>query len=305
MRQKVEGDDWQRHRRVTAPSFNEKLSSLVWTEAQRQADDMLQAWLNMGPAGTTDTVEDTAKLALHVLTFAGFGISHQFHEDDQELAPGHSMTFVYALTFLLRNFTALTIVPRKYLRSRMMPSRLWKLGQAAQDFKRYMEEMVENERGQISKYKPGEGNLVTVLVRASEDARQSSKPALAFTDDEIFGNIFVYALAGHESTANTINYALVLLAAHPDCQEWLADEIDHVLGKYGSPEEQNYEGIFPRLKRCLALMVSHLNQKAQILRGQTLMMVSLKPYVSMDRFSFSLKLPAYTIKPLSRMGKAL
>ena len=219
---------------------------------------MLQTWLDKGTSGTSETQEDTAKLALHVLTFAGFGISYQFHGGVEALAPGHSMTFVEALWCVLRNIIMISLVPTKYLRSRMMPHRLQKISQATQEFRQYMEEMVEAERGQISKYKPGEGNLMTVLVQASEDARQSSKPAVAFADDEVFGNIFIYALAGHESTANTIHYALVLLAANPKCQEWLAGEIDHVLGKYESVEKRKYEEVFPRLKRCHALMVGHL-----------------------------------------------
>lgn len=289
MKQKVEGDDWQRHRRITAPSFNEKVSSLVWTEAQRQADGMLQAWLKKGSAGTTEVQEDTATLALHVLTFAGFGISYPFHGGVQEIRAGYSMTFADALRYVLRNIVTLSIVPTKYLGSRVMPRKFQKLFQATQEFRRYMEEMVGNERGQISTYKPGEGNLLTVLVRASEDARQSSKPALTFADDEVFGNIFFYVLAGHETTANTVAYSLVLLAAHPERQEWIAGEIDDVLGKYANEEEQKYEEIFPRLKRCHALLVSHFNQKAMIPRGNTLMMISMKPYVSLDQYCLCLK----------------
>lgn len=64
----VEGDDWQRHRRLTAPSFNEKTSSLVWDEAGHQAQDMLASWSEQGTSGIQETVADEATLALHVLT---------------------------------------------------------------------------------------------------------------------------------------------------------------------------------------------------------------------------------------------
>lgn len=243
---------------------------------------MLQTWLNEGSTGTRETQADTAKLALHVLTFAAFGISYQFQGGVQQMAAGHSMSFVDALEHVLRNIITISLVPTKYLGSRMMPHRFRGLFQATQEFKKHMEEMVENERGQISQYKPGEGNLMTVMVHASEDARQSSKPTMAFADDEVIGNIFFYVLAGHESTANTIAYALVLLAAKPERQEWIADEIGHVLGKYATDEKQKYEDIYPRLKRCQALLVSSLSIQMQRSHEERLMMISMKPYVSLD-----------------------
>lgn len=296
MRQKVEGDDWQRHRRITAPSFNEKVSSSVWTEARRQADGMLQTWLNKGSSGTSETQADTAKLALHVLTFAAFGISYQFQGGLQKLTAGHSMSFVEALRRVLHNIIAISLMPKTLLGSRIMPRNFRGLFSATQEFKQYMEEMVENERGQISKDKARETNLMTVLVQASEDARQSGKPAMAFADDEVFGNIFFYVLAGHESTANTIAYALVLLAAKPERQEWIADEIDYVLGKYAIAETPKYEEIFPRLKRCQALLVSLLNRKAMIPRGKSLIMISMKQYVYLDLLYLCLKLQGYIIQ---------
>lgn len=239
---------------------------------------MLQVWLEKGAAGTSEVQADTAKLALHVLTLAGFGISYQFRGGVQELALGHSMTFADALQQVLRNILIVGLIPKNLRGSRMMPGKLRRLGQAIQEFKLYMEEMVENQRGRITQYNAGESNLMTVLVQASEDARQSSKPSVAFSDDEVFGNIFVYALAGHETTANTVAYALVLLAASPERQEWIADEIDHVLGKHPTAEDPKYEDIFPRLKRCQALLVSHLDWKAMIVRENALMMNSLKQF---------------------------
>lgn len=67
----VKGEDWQRHRRPTAPNFYEQTTSLVWDEASRQAQDAVALWSRKASEGTEDTVGDTATLALHVLTSAG------------------------------------------------------------------------------------------------------------------------------------------------------------------------------------------------------------------------------------------
>jgi cytochrome P450 len=71
------------------------------------------------------------------------------------------------------------------------------------------------------------------------------------SDDELTGNMFMFAFAGHETTATTISYALAHLAVNPDIQTWVADELVQVVGKAKSME---YAKIQPRLKRTLALM---------------------------------------------------
>lgn len=264
---------------------------------------MLLAWLNTGPAGTRNTTEDTAKLALHVLISAGFGISYPFHGGVQELSPGHTMTCGDALSLILRNIVSLIVLPKKYLKSRAMPRKLQKLGQAAQEFKSYMDEMVDHERDRIRNHEAGEDNLMTVLVRASEASRQASKSTLTLADDEVFGNIFTFAFAGHETTANTVAFALVLLAANPQCQEWLAEEISHVLGENGSPEAQKYEEVFPKLKRCLAVMVSHCTLK--IRNNESLIPVSTRPCAFMVLLSSFLKPLDYILEPSLLRGKSI
>ena len=218
--------------------------------------------MRQGSKGTRSTVEDTAILALHVLTFAGFGMKYPFLEGVQSPWPGHVMAYRDALLQILQNIIALQIFPQRFLRSSFCwSSNLRALGQATLEFKKYMEEMLSRERHLISEKRPGAGNLMSALVRASEDAKKGSGvggAASGLDDDEIFGNIFMYNLAGHETTANTVAYAIVLLAAYPEWQEWLNEEITHVFGNNDSIDDWSYEYAFPKLKRCLVTMVRFL-----------------------------------------------
>lgn len=260
MSSQVEGDDWQRHRRLTAPSFNERTSSLVWNEARRQAQDMGTSWFNDGTRGTITTVEDTATLALHVLTCAGFGTSYTFNEGVRKLAPGHEMTYRDSLALCLSNIITFAIIPKRYLSSPFMPRKLRRLGQAVRELQKYMDEMVAKER-QADEERPAQtANLMSALVRASDEDTRSKElghnSKTGLTNDEIFGNIFAYNLAGHETTANTVAFALVLLAAHPHYQEWVRAEIPHPQGIANA----DYESMFPRLQRCLAVMVGPVSR---------------------------------------------
>lgn len=256
----VEGDTWQRHRKITAPSFNERTSSSVWSEAVQQAVEMLQGWLQRGHEGTKETVGDTALLALHVLTYAGFGMKYSYSSGVQRPQPGFTMAYRDALSMVLRNVIILFIVPRSFLRLSFMPKKLRDVGQATKEFQTYMEEMLARERQLISKRVPGQGNLMSALIRASEEAKElgEDESVQGLQDEEIFGNIFIYNLAGHETTANAVAFAIVLLAAYPEWQDWIAEEIEFVFGSGQTNKAGAYEAAFPRLRRCLAIMFETL-----------------------------------------------
>ena len=181
---------------------------------------MAQSWSNQGAAGTKETVVDTATLALHVLTSVGFGLTYPFHGGVRDLPPGYSMTYRDALSLCLRNIITFTILGKRILSSPFLPKKLRTLGIATEEFQKYMEEMLVYERKSAANRGEGPGNLIGALVRASEEAQPSEDKVdfthLSLSDDEIFGNIFSFNLAGHETTANTLATAIVLLAAKPN-----------------------------------------------------------------------------------------
>ncbi|KAL8727525.1 MAG: hypothetical protein Q9166_005996 [cf. Caloplaca sp. 2 TL-2023] len=184
----------------------------------------------------------------------GFGESYSFDEGVRKVAPGHDMNYRDSLSLCLNNIITFAIIPKQYLSLSFLPQQLRKLGKAAREFQQYMEEMLARERSSGAKGKPETPNLMSALVRASDEDMQAKESGqnskLGLTDEEIFGNIFVYNLAGHETTANTVAYALVLLAAHPECQEWVREEIKQT----GDTANEDYDMTFPRLQRCLAVM---------------------------------------------------
>jgi cytochrome P450 len=116
---------------------------------------------------------------------------------------------------------------------------------------------------------------MTTLVRLSDQAREqernesrhfaTSEKSLAtaniqyLTEEEIAGNLFIFTAAGFDTTSNTMSYAICLLAAFPEWQAWIQAEIDVVRGDLRNDHVamQNYAMSFPKLTRCLAVMVSY------------------------------------------------
>lgn len=69
-----------------------------------------------------------------------------------------------------------------------------------------------------------------MIVRAGEDSGQASA---SIALPEVQGNIFIFMFAGHEASANTLNFVILLLACHPDIQKSLQADIDRIIGPLG------------------------------------------------------------------------
>ena len=228
---------------------------------------MVDASLPSSKEDKRSTTEDTRTLALHVLAYAGFQKSYPFEstaKDNEVLPPS---TYRDSLSLILRNILVILVLPPGVFRISLLPSKWKNIGWAVTEFRRYMLDQLAEEKRLIAAGRPGSGTLVSNLVRASEvrpdrtgdesdKAVMDRKPAALkpLSVDEILGNIFVYNFAGHDTTATSLAYAVLLLVAHSEAQEWIAEELNFYLENEDS-KTWRYEDLFPKLKRCLAILV--------------------------------------------------
>ncbi|GME45903.1 Cytochrome P450 [Neofusicoccum parvum] len=261
----TDGPDWFRHRRITATPFNERNNRIVWSESVRQTAQLLSYFQGrVGGAGSTALAEDTMTLTLHILTAAGLGFSYDFRGalDDraagerQAAEAGHTLSYRDSLAAVLEHFLLFALVPRRVWALPRLPAAFERFQASRAELKRYMVEMVEKTRYEGSEH----ANLLSVLVQKNEEARQlkGEDTKRGLSDDELYGNIFVYSFAGHETTAHALAYAIYFLAAYPDVQDWVAEEAKEVFKDVSSPEELTYDEMFPQLKRTLAVMYETL-----------------------------------------------
>ncbi|KIJ61829.1 hypothetical protein HYDPIDRAFT_176809 [Hydnomerulius pinastri MD-312] len=71
-------------------------------------------------------------------------------------------------------------------------------------------------------------DLFSSLLAANED-EGLSKDERKLSDSELIGNIFIFLVAGHETTAHSLCFALAMLALYPEEQENLYQHIKSVL----------------------------------------------------------------------------
>jgi len=128
-----------------------------------------------------------------------------------------------------------------------------------ENWSNYQKEMFESRKADIRAGKPMDGlDLMGALVKGagfSADSPVSTekdgKSGQLLSDDEIFGNLFVFILAGHETTANTFHYILIYLAMHPSSQRRLQRELDEIFGTRPI-SDWNYDHDCPKLFGSMA-----------------------------------------------------
>lgn len=207
---------------------------------------MLQYWTSKASISSSD--QDLRTLSLHVLSRAAFGKSFKFEgTDERDPASSPSGNYKQSLQTILENCVLILALGNKFLSNPWLPRKLRNVYQAWVSFHDYMTTVYEEEKRALAAGKTTDDNLMTLMVRASQEDSE------ALTEKEIYGNIFAFNFAGHDTTANTFTFALHFLAAHPDVQDWLSEEIRSVFGDRDL-EQWDYRTDFPRLKRCLSVV---------------------------------------------------
>ena len=183
---------------------------------------MVQAWAQHSASGTVGLAKDTRTLSLDVLAATGFHRSYRFHASTE---PGldEARNYWRSLAITFDNTIFMMLAPPKLLSMPFVPKSWARIGQATRDFKQYMMDLFDEKRKLLDAGKPGTGNLMSSLVRASENeqannTKGSTRPHKGLTWMR-FSVKFVLNFAGRDTTADTLAYSILLIAANPEVQD--------------------------------------------------------------------------------------
>lgn len=219
----TEGDTWVRHRSIARKSFGERNNSLLWNETVRTLGDWFAPWdSTIATAGrvATNITEDMRDITLFVIASAGFGL--QFSRSTMgESRAGYTMPFGEALFTAIDTMLIRVIAPR-FLYTLPIEG-LKKSDVAYSELQRYIKQMIVEARTKGKGIGEGDSNEAADLFRRLVEANDAEDGA-RLTDDELLSNIYVFFLAGHETSAHTLTFAFALLAMHPEVQDKIYDE---------------------------------------------------------------------------------
>ncbi|MEH0157026.1 cytochrome P450 [Limibacter armeniacum] len=224
----AEGDDWQKQRKVTARALNIHhlktffpTLTLVTQRLKGQMDLMISENrpIDIHALSVRYTVDITTNLA--------FGYDMNTIEETGDVIQAH-MEVIFPTIFRRLNS------PFPYWRYMKLP--------ADRSYEKSIQEVTKTINQFISQAKQklkanpelrtSPGNFLEAML-VEQEAEDK------FTDKEILGNVFTMLLAGEDTTANSIAWAMYFLGMHPEVQEKLHLEAKQVLKE--DHLLQNYE----------------------------------------------------------------
>ncbi|KAJ7359620.1 cytochrome P450 [Mycena albidolilacea] len=267
-----EGAEWRRHRRVAKPAFNEACNAFVWMETVRivnewfAALDTVQAKQNNKPI-TLNALKDLVQVTLLVISSVGFGRRASWQQNASTAPPpGQLMAFGPAVFATVDHLFPKALTP-KWLSALSERVYIPVIGRIVRDtnhayeaLKLHMLELVSLSRawvveGKVSNMDAGLlRNLVEANMATQEDEGAAPAPYKSLTDDELFSNTFLFLVAGHETSAHSLAFAVAYLALYPDVQQKIYDEA-FMLWPDGAPKTastSSYRESMPRLSYTLA-----------------------------------------------------
>jgi cytochrome P450 len=222
-----EGDFWLRQRRLAQPAFHRERINAFAEVMTDYAQTLLSEWT----AGETrDVHADMMRLTLRVVG------KTLFDADVESDAPdvGH------ALTSALEELSTQMSGPEFLLPGRIpTPSRI-RLRRAVSRLDPVVFRMIAQRRASGS---DGE-DLLTMLLRARDE------DGSRMTDRQLRDEAMTLVLAGHETTALALSWAVFLLSQHPEAEARLHAEVDEVLG-----DRSPTLAVIPRLKMTEAIIL--------------------------------------------------
>ncbi|GAA1806293.1 cytochrome P450 [Actinomadura chokoriensis] len=191
-----EGDTWRRHRRLVQPAFSQRHVVGFAPQMVETAVAGVERW----PDGVTlDAARELRKLTLDIVGRALFGSA----------LAGEAQRTGQALEALQRGAVIGTFLPGATAK-RGIYRRVPGLGGALTHLDGLVRRVVEGSSG---------GEMLNLLKERGElDA------------EELRDEVLTLLLAGHETTAASLAWTLMLLSRYPAARDRLENEVDDVLG---------------------------------------------------------------------------
>lgn len=213
------------------------------------------------------------------------------------------MTYIEAIKHVINAVAGPIILPYWFLSNypSFLPgySTLKALSFAMREFPIHTRNILDQERQRtLAAHGETRSNIMSQLLHASEQGDGTGKGSkAALSESEMLGNLFIFTAAGFDTTANTLAYALVLLARYPQWQDWLFEEIDSIMPA-DSTADLDYAAIYPKAIRVQAVMLEVLRVFPPVIHIAKMTRTPQKITTSRGTFNF----PANTTVYINTVG---
>ncbi|KAJ3416899.1 hypothetical protein HDV05_007957 [Chytridiales sp. JEL 0842] len=221
---------WRKHRKGLTPAFGPHHLRRTCELANKFASSLcnnLTSKIKDGKEGQVDLKVCISALTMDIIGQIAF--SHDFQtlekmDDDAPLAPGE-----------VKDSKAIEILIEAGVKRIVIPSFLWgAFGVSNSQIKRYLDQMYKTARDCLAQRKALQSRPESLTRKNTLDAldrllEANEDGVKTFSDQEVLDEVITFILAGQETTANTLTFAFLLIAQHPQVASKLREEIDNYL----------------------------------------------------------------------------
>ncbi|KAH7096883.1 cytochrome P450 [Auriculariales sp. MPI-PUGE-AT-0066] len=237
----AEGADYKRRRGPAQSSFTERNNKFTFEASLSIAQKLFSSrgWRNKDVVECKDVADMMERFALRVIAVAGFGQDIVSEEND---AAATEVRLEHAFQVVSDHLMTLILVPRWLYP--IIPS-LRPLAKSYAFVLSHIHVMMHERRTSPDVVR---SDLFSGLLGAADEASAAGKGD-GLTDDELIADIVTFLVAGHETTAHALAFALALLAMHPVVQEKMYKDLQPFVSSDG---DIAYNDI-PKLSYTLAV----------------------------------------------------
>jgi cytochrome P450 len=210
----AEGMEHKRQRKYLQSIFSYKYIKRMAPDMFVKAQELVAKWKRDVEQNSQVIVdEDVSHTALNIIGSAGFGYEFDAHaEEKSPLSEAYSV-----LTNYPRGFSM--VLGFRYKWMRPLLSHFRKVNKAEQVVDEVVRNLIRTRQQEMLQGHVDGTDVLTVLLR------ESMADGTQLTETELISQVMTVAIAGHETTAAGITWAMYALANHPHVQDKLRAEI--------------------------------------------------------------------------------
>jgi cytochrome P450 len=218
----AEGDDWRRMRKLVMPGFSLRQLREFHPDLVRITERLARTWQAAAQTrASVDPLEALKRYTVDVTSQVAFGRDLNTLERPDSDLQSHLGCLFSAINQRINAFFP-------YWRYVKLP-RDYRIERSKRLVRKVMFEMIHEAEALLER-EPARAAAPRTLLEAMLVARGSENPESRMNDDEVAANVATFLLAGEDTTAHTLAWALHYVAHRPEVRKKAQLEADTVLG---------------------------------------------------------------------------
>jgi cytochrome P450/nitrite reductase/ring-hydroxylating ferredoxin subunit len=222
----AEGEAWRAQRKLSVAALAQRVLRVLHPQISMVTQRLKRRWIRLASGQPIEIADELKRFTVDVTTLIAFGHDVNTLEDSGDVIQRHLEVILPGISDRI-----FSILPTwRYVR---LPADR-RLEKALTEVKTWLDALIAKTRDKLAadpKRRARPSNFIEAMLAAQDD---EGRP---FADDVIFSNLITMLLAGEDTTAHTLAWAIHLLCDFPEWAQRIHDEAKSILGALDSTDD--------------------------------------------------------------------